>query len=669
MNFEFFAQQIEKQFMAMAEGELFVVDVDKEELWNLYLDSFPEGTNEIYKERREYDCQCCKQFVRNIGNVVTIRGNRLVSVWDAYLEGVDDAFKVVCAALSEKVTKAGIVSVFRHTEDRFGNRTTRQITDSGIIDWNHFYCSVPNKFVSANAASVAGRINSDVQVVERGLRELTLDSAEIVLELIDQNSLYRGEEFRESVQGFYDLKKEFEELDESLRNVFVWANSGAHGARIRNTAIGTLLQDISEGKTLNAAVASFESKVAPTNYKRTSAPITASMVKKAVEKIEDLGLEVSLQRRFATIEDISVNNVLFADRSVSAVMKDSLTNVLMQEVKESNKSYDKVEEIGIDDFINNVLPNVDSLEVLVKNKHTPNLVSLATAVQENSQNLFQWDNKFSWSYNGNITDSIKEKVKTAGGNVEGVLRTSLSWFNHDDLDIHVLEPNGNQIYFNRKRSSTSGTLDVDMNAGSGTTRDPVENIIWTDLNRMVKGDYKVIVHNYSQRESIDIGFTLEVEFAGTLHQFTYNRPVRDEAKVPVVTINFDGNSFKIKDIGKDITGEGISKDLWGIQTEKFQKVNSVMLSPNHWDDQTVGNKHFFFMLDGCVNPDDTRGIYNEFLRNDLREHRKVFEMLADKFKCQQVDNQLSGLGFSSTKRDKLVCRVKGNFTRTLKVKF
>ena len=669
MNFEFFAQQIEKQFMAMAEGELFVVDVDKEDLWNLYLDSFPEGTNEIYKERREYDCQCCKQFVRNIGNVVTIRGNRLVSVWDAYLEGVDDTFKVVCAALSEKVTKANIVSVFRHTENRFGNRTTRQITDSGIIDWNHFYCSVPNKFVSANAASVAGRINSDVQVVERGLRELTLDSAEIVLELIDQNSLYRGEEFRESVQGFYELKKEFEELDESLRNIFVWANSGAHRARIRNTAIGTLLQDISEGKTLNAAVASFESKVAPTNYKRTSAPITASMVKKAVEKIEDLGLEASLQRRFATIEDISINNVLFADRSVSAVMKDSLTNVLMQEVKESNKSYDKVEEISIDDFITNVLPNVDSLEVLVKNKHTSNLVSLATAVQENSQNLFQWDNKFSWSYNGNITDSIKEKVKTAGGNVEGVLRTSLSWFNHDDLDIHVLEPNGNRIFFNHKRSSTSGTLDVDMNAGSGTTRDPVENIIWTDLNRMVKGDYKVIVHNYSQRESIDVGFTLEVEFAGTLHQFTYNRPVRDEAKVPVVTINFDGNSFKIKDIGKDITGEGISKDLWGIQTEKFQKVNSVMLSPNHWDDQTVGNKHFFFMLDGCVNPDDTRGIYNEFLRNDLREHRKVFEMLADKFKCQQVDNQLSGLGFSSTKRDELVCRVKGNFTRTLKVKF
>ena len=30
---------------------LFEVNVDKDEMWNLYLDSFPAGTNEIYRER------------------------------------------------------------------------------------------------------------------------------------------------------------------------------------------------------------------------------------------------------------------------------------------------------------------------------------------------------------------------------------------------------------------------------------------------------------------------------------------------------------------------------------------------------------------------------------------------------------------------------------------
>jgi len=53
----------------------------------------------------------------------------------------------------------------------------------------------------------------------------------------------------------------------------------------------------------------------------------------------------------------------------------------------------------------------------------------------------------------------------------------------------------------------------------------------------------------------------------------------------------------------------------------------------------------------------------------LTEHRKVFDVLADKMKCPVSNDQLSGLGFSSTVRNELICKVTGSFERIVKVKF
>jgi hypothetical protein len=107
-----------------------------------------------------------------------------------------------------------------------------------------------------------------------------------------------------------------------------------------------------------------------------------------------------------------------------------------------------------------------------------------------------------------------------------------------------------------------------------------------------------------------------------------------------------------------ITGQGISKQIWNVTTEQFVQVRTVLNSPNHWDGNAVGNKHLFFILDGCRTDEPVRGIYNEFLRSDLEEHRKVFEVLGNKTKCDIAGtDQLSGLGFSSTKRESVQFRV------------
>jgi len=674
MNFTNFSQAVDNRFNELSDKQLYKMDISKSDIWNFYLDAFPAGANEIFKERREYDCQCCAQFVKNIGNVVAIVNGQIETVWNMYLPASADAhFQVVADKLNDYVKAATIRNIFLHTEPKFGSKITTQILENNTtVDWNHFYCTLPTQYVKRNDCNaLLGKAHTNYKLFKRGLDEITIDSCDIVLDLMHQNSLYKGDEFKDSVQGFHTLLKDFTNIKE--RNIFVWSNLNNPFALIRNTVIGTLLQDLSEGMDINTAVGKFESKVAPTNYKRSSAPITKNMVGKAMNKIKELGLESALERRFASIEDISVNNVIFADRKASKVMLDTtdvLTDLLMKQTKSDTKNYDSVDEISVEDFINNVVPNISTMELLVEGRHTPSFVSIATAVDASAAPLFKWNNPFSWSYTGNITDSIKERVKRAGGNTEGILRCSLSWYNTDDLDINVTEPNRNKIYYGNKRSGTSGTLDVDMNVrGTEAVTDAVENVVWTDEGSMPSGKYEVRVHNYTKRNTSDVGFEIEIEFNNTPQIFTYDKAVMSKRNIHVCDVVYEDGTFEIQNINKDVQTTGKSREVWGIQTEQFVSVDTMMLSPNFWDEQEVGNKHYMFMLHGCVNPDDTRGIYNEFLRGDLTEHRKVLEILADKTKCVQTDKQLSGLGFSSTKRASVVCRVSGNFTRTLKLNF
>ena len=244
----------------------------------------------------------------------------------------------------------------------------------------------------------------------------------------------------------------------------------------------------------------------------------------------------------------------------------------------------------------------------------------------------------------------------------------MAWSNYDDLDLHVVEPNNLEIYYSNRIGRSGGKLDVDENAGYGKTRKPVENIIWVNERKMLEGKYVVYVNNFHCRESVDTGFTLEIEHNGEVRQFVYDKPVKHKENVKVAEITYSkSKGIQIRELIPSTSHSSVS--LWNIDTNKFHKVNVMMLSPNYWDEQGIGNKHYFFMLDDCKNPEPVRGFFNEYLNSELTPHRKVFEVLADKMKTPYQEHQLSGLGFSSTMRNSVIVKVDGTFSRTLKVNF
>lgn len=648
--FKPFGTAIHNRFKALSQHELYVTAAGQV-VWDKYLASFPEGSNPIFETRTEHDCSCCKQFIRSVGQVVAIIDGRLQSLWS--VEGLDSPYKEVAEALDAFVLSQPITDLFRPSEPSYGAEVTRQLvkdTDPAtVLDWHHFHGVIAQRHRAASPDKARGDYRTSMQVFKRGLEELKPEAVAQTLELIDSNAIYRGAEFKTSAQAFQIAQSAFLALpDGEAREVFLWENAAGPASRFRNSAIGTLVTDLSDGVDLEHAVRSFESKTAPTNYKRPTALVTPSMIKQAVETVATLGLETALERRMATIGDISMNNVLWADNSVKPQMKGGLAG-MMSEALASSVPSTPAEPITIDDFMSKVLPKAKALDIKVLGAQLNNLVTLTAPEHADAGRLFKWDNAFGWSYNGNIADSIKERVKAAGGNVTNAkLRISLSWFNFDDLDLHVFEPTGNHVYFANKDRK----LDVDMNAGRGSTRAPVENISYTIL---IDGVYRVVVNQFNQREASDVGCVIELESGGNLTQLSFNSAVKGNLAMCDLHIK-NGLIAKIE-IGSGVVGGGVSQEKWGITTETFVPVKTLMYSPNYWDGQAVGNKHWFFMLQGCKNPEPARGIYNEFLRGDLEQHRKVFEMLGDKTKCPPTDNQLSGLGFSSTRADTITVKV------------
>lgn len=678
MEFKVFRDQVVNQFTNMTKGKsrIFLTEVDREKLYNTYLESFPEG--EI---RQSYNCNCCRQFLKWYGNIVVINDDLTISsIWDFVPKS--DKFAKVCENLSNLVKSSKIRDVLVTSLTKVGTISNKAILENGSsIVWDHLYLPIPNAFVSRSSnseATIMGQFRDRKNVFKRSLDEISMSTVDLVLELIDQGSIYRGSEFKSMIKKFKGYKLEYDKLPDDKKDNYAWKISSedqstySSATVIRNTAIGTLLVDIESGMELDQAVDSFGRKMDPINYKRPKAIATKKMISDAEKTVAELGLMDSLPHRHASINDITVNNVIFVNRSSKNLSQSSNMFESLKEdadTKVDMKKLKSVAEMGIEDFINKILPTATNIEILYENRLMPNLMTLTAPVNPDSPSIFKWNNNFGWTYNGGAADSIKQKVKAAGGNINGVLRCSLHWFNYDDLDIHVIEPNGNEIYFSSKKSTTSGQLDIDMNAGSGQSRDAVENIVWTDESKMGCGTYKLIVHNYCKREKIDVGFECEIECNGEIHHFSYDKEVRGGQKVTVA--EFDWNPVNgvqiLSSIGDSMTSKSTTE--WGLETCRFQNVPVIMYSPNYWDGQIgIGNKHYFFIMEGCKNPEEVRGFYNEFLKSDLDKHRRVFELLGSKSKVPYSDDQMSGLGFSSTIHNEIYVRVKGSFDRIIKVK-
>ena len=697
---ENFNKLIQAQFNKMCKtGKLFRSKVTGQEVWDKYLGSFEDDPIFRDPESSSHNCNLCKNFIRRYGNIIAIDENyKIMTIWDV---NPDDVYKPSAKAISKLLKSKPVLDVFFETFDELNSlpyescnktqplyklgmshnvkRYTKEeaekfgvVKPNEIRTFHHMYLSIPTEFVNKSGSSVEslqGTYRAAKDVFTRGMEEISFDTLTLVKDLIIQKSLLDGQTHLFKVEKMIELKKEFDLISPENRNNWCWLNSyNNQFAKFRNELIGTLCSDLSQGMDLNTACQTWNKRVDPANYMKASAPITKRQIEEAQKFVEENDYVESFNRRFATIEDIKASEILHMNSGKGELKEVSIfDSIKSASTRHKKAEFDKVEEVSIDTFMKDILPTCTSVEAYLENRLEGNMVSLTTSKVKESKPIFKWTNNYSWTFNGNLAGKsmIKENVKSAGGKIDGLLRCSLQWNDEDtkgivDFDLHCQESDGSHINYSDKRSNvTNGWLDVDMIRPS---KIGIENITWQ--KKLPDMKYKFFVKNFCG--SSNTGFKVEIEFDGNVFNYHYQNPVASKQNIEVATVTVKKGVISIV---HHLPESSNSRKIYGLPTNEFHKINLICLSPNHWDENNVGNKHYFFMLNECKCPTSIRSFHAENLIPELAQHRKVLEVLGNSTMISPADKQLSGLGFNATVHDELIVRLQGSFKRVIKIKF
>lgn len=218
-------------------------------------------------------------------------------------------------------------------------------------------------------------------------------------------------------------------------------------------------------------------------------------------------VQIGIQGREISFEELAPMNLAFViDKSDSMREQDKIDwvkeafDIFIERVRDK----DFVSLVVFDDEAKVIFPSTQMKTIQEREKFKNAVHSIIPGGEDNLEaglmlGYQQVQANFREEYTNRVLllsdgTEISARLKREGAK-SGDIRVSLIWDNRNDLDLHVVPPSGDEIFWGHKRSLDGGELDVDMNAFTPRTIKPVENIYWPKGGTPV-GNYKVYVQNY-----------------------------------------------------------------------------------------------------------------------------------------------------------------------------
>ncbi len=374
-------------FLAALQRQAFVntgpiFQTDANGLYDMYLASLPA-------DRQIHNCCACRRFIERFGGLVTVSedGRLLPVLWGST---VPTFYSKAFFSLYNRVHNARITGVFYSKEKVWGTPSTPP--------WRHMAVNQPDSLVYRERALTPGQAmaakRENYKTVLAALVEFKAPVLDQALRLFESDSVSRSEKFVGPVKW---LRKLHDRPKGRLGTNILWreiALAPEGYCHPKASVLGPLLTNIAMGLPFADIKAQFEAMVQPLRYQRPQEAPKAGNLAAAEALVKKLGIERSLERRFATLQDMRdfIWHPLWHQ-----TIKDQPTEGVFGHIKPRGAV---PPQFGVDlptqtytwvKFRDTVLPNAEKIEQLIPGRGA--FVALLTAVHADAPPILKWDHE------------------------------------------------------------------------------------------------------------------------------------------------------------------------------------------------------------------------------------------------------------------------------------
>ena len=361
---------------------LFTTDCE-DALWEAYISAFPA------ESRQHHNCHACRRFITQFGGLVTILPDgRQESVFWKEEDAEPDSAPAI-AVLARIVRRARVTGVFQSPLATWGTPVT------GV--WRHLgIAEVPAVLRYSGKALLAhqraAELKENFGMVMRCLADFSREQLDAVVRLLESDAIYRAEKVIGPAKWLRDLHMRVAAVSgrEAKSNVVWRAVAGAPNGfcHIRGGVLGTLLTDIADGLPFEEVARRFAEKMHPLQYQRPTAPPAEGAIQAAEKLVATLGVERSLERRFARADEL---RAVWLPRPEKAPEN---TGGVFGHLRGGSKGASTPLELPKRTmtwakFKTTVLPTADRIEV--RAPLAGDFVAFTTAVHPDAPPILQWD--------------------------------------------------------------------------------------------------------------------------------------------------------------------------------------------------------------------------------------------------------------------------------------